>query len=103
MVSISSSLSSIALSGMQAAQLNLDTSANNIANANTPDYQHEIVAQQANAEGGVNAQVQTTGVQGDTLAADLVNQMQAKETYLASLAIIKAADQIAGKLLDTRA
>ena len=52
------SLSSIGSSGLQAAQLRLDASANNVANANTPGYRRLSVAQQAVADSaGVRATV----------------------------------------------
>ena len=98
-----SSIASIALSGMQAAQLTLDTSANNVANSSTPGYQHEQVAQTSQPGGGVAATVLSTGVQGDTMAADLVTQLQAKTDFLANLSVFKASDKMAGKLIDTLA
>ncbi len=48
---------STALSGMNAAALQLGTSANNIANSLTPEYRRQTVAQQAVASGGVSAEV----------------------------------------------
>ena len=44
------SISSIGSSGLQAAQLRLDASANNVANMNTPGYRREVVAQEEAAE-----------------------------------------------------
>ena len=53
------SISSIGSSGLQAAQLRLDASANNVANMNTPGYRREVVAQEEVAESaGVRATVQ---------------------------------------------
>ena len=53
------SLSSIGNSGLQAAQLRLDASANTGANANTPGYRRVTVAQAAVAENaGVRATAQ---------------------------------------------
>ena len=53
------SISSIGSSGLQAAQLRLDASANNVANMNTPGYRREVVAQEEAAESaGVRATVQ---------------------------------------------
>src|SRR5205085_1881745 len=47
------SLSSIAMSGLGAAQLRLDASANNGANAATPGYRRQLVLQESEAGGGV--------------------------------------------------
>ena len=53
-----SSLSSIASSGLQAAQLRLDASANNVANMNTAHYRRQMVRQEAAADSaGVRATV----------------------------------------------
>ena len=54
-----SSLSSIASSGLQAAQLRLDASANNVANMNTANYRRQMVRLEAAADSaGVRATVQ---------------------------------------------
>ena len=39
-------ISSIGSSGLQAAQLRLDASANTVANMNTPNYRRQVVAQE---------------------------------------------------------
>ncbi|MFN7855328.1 MAG: flagellar basal body protein, partial [Acidovorax sp.] len=56
---MATSISSIGASGMQAAQMRLDASANNVANANTPGYRRQVVSQEAAADAaGVRATVQ---------------------------------------------
>ena len=40
---------------------------------------------------------------GEALEADVVAQLQAKNAYLANLAVFKAADKMAGVLLDKTA
>ena len=68
------SLSSIGSSGLQAAQLRLDASANNVANADTPALEQEAV-----------------------------EQMSAAYDFKASLQTIKTQDQMLGSLLDVKA
>ncbi len=97
------SSSSIALSGMNAAQQQLNASAGNIANLGTPGYRRQQVTQTADAQGGVTAVTGRAGLEGEALVKDLVAQLQAKNSYLANLAVFKAADKMAGVLLDRTA
>ena len=97
------SLSSIALSGIGAAQMLLDASANNIANANTPGYQRREVVQSAQAGGGVSTALAMSSAPGAALETDLVSQLQAKNAFLANLAVFKTSDKLAGALLDRKA
>ena len=98
-----SSISSIALSGMNAAQAQLDTSAGNVANAQTEGYRRRAVQQSPQADGGVATQVVTTAKPGPALETDLVNQLQAKNAFLANLAVFKTSNAMAGALLDKKA
>lgn len=98
-----SSISSIALSGMNAAQQQLNAAANNVANAGTPGYRRQEVNQRAQAEGGVTAEIQRANAEGAALEADMVAQLQAKNAYLANLSVFKTADRMAGALLDKTA
>jgi len=98
-----SSISSIALSGMNAAQTTLNSTAHNIANLNTPGFQRQEVVQSARAEGGVSASVVQSAVAVASLEADVVAQLQAKNSFLANLAVFKTGNQLAGALLDTSA
>lgn len=97
------STSSIALSGMNVAQTALDASANNVANSATPGYRRLQVSQTAGEQGGVTAQVQRARAEGAALETDRVAQLQARNAFLANLQVFKAADRMAGSLLDTRA
>jgi flagellar basal body rod protein FlgG len=94
------SISSIALSGMQAAQASLNSSAHNVANLTTPNFRREEVALSAQVGGGVNVSHQQSRVQGASLEADVVAQLQAKNAFLANLAVFKTSNQMAGALLD---
>lgn len=96
-------ISSIALSGMNAAQVTLNASAHNIANLNTPGFRRQEVVQSAQAGGGVATTLTTTDVEGASLEADVVAQLQAKNAFLASLAVFKAGNKLAGALLDQTA
>jgi flagellar hook protein FlgE len=97
------SITSIALSGMSAAQTQLNVSAHNIANMNTDGFKRQQVTQTAQAQGGVSAAVGTTEVAGSALLTDVVTQLQAKHAFIANLAVFKTHDKIAGALLDKSA
>ncbi len=96
-------LSTIALSGMNAAQMQLNTSAHNIANINTTGFKRQEVTQTAQAQGGVSTSVNTASVEGDALVTDVVTQLQAKHAFIANLAVFKTHDKLAGVLLDKSA
>lgn len=97
-------LAAIAQSGLQAAQLRLDTSAHNVANLNTPGFTRQVVDQQAApAQGGVQARTGRSGQPGVALEAEAVEQMAATYAFKASLLVLRTADEMAGALLDVRA
>lgn len=100
-----SSISSIASSGMQAAQLRLDASANNVANANTRNFRADRVAQEAVAErAGVQATArQEQEAKGVALEKEMVDQMAATYSFKANLQSLKTQDEMMGTLLDVRA
>ena len=97
------SISSIALSGMNAAQTQLQASATNVANLATPGYRRQTVDQTSSAGGGVQAQTLQSETEGSSLEADVVAQLQAKNSFLANLAVFKTSDKLAGVLLDEKA
>ncbi|ART53339.1 flagellar basal body rod protein [Acidovorax carolinensis] len=99
------SLSSIGSSGLQAAQLRLDASANNVANMNTPGYRRQAVAQQAVADSaGVRATVQRQQeADGVALEKEAVEQMSATYAFKANLQTIQTQDEMMGALLDVKA
>lgn len=99
------SISSIGSSGLQAAQLRLDASANNVANMNTPGYRREVVAQEeASESAGVRATVQREqDAKGVALEQEAVEQIAATYAFKASLLVLRTADEMAGALLDVRA
>ncbi|RLJ37796.1 flagellar basal body protein [Acidovorax sp. 106] len=98
------SLSSIGNSGLQAAQLRLDTSAHNVANLNTPGFRRQVVEQtEAPGSNGVQASVQRDGQVGSALEKDVVEQMSATYAFKANVQVIKTNDQMMGALLNTKA
>ena len=97
------SLSAISLSGMQAAQTAVSASAHNIANLSTAGFHREHVAQSTAAAGGVTTSLQQASQAGHALEADVVDQLMAKNQFLANLAVFKAGDQMMGSLLDATA
>lgn len=111
-ITIPSGASAIAagLSGMRAAQLDLDTRAHNIANVQTPGFQRQTVTQTAQAGlGGVNADVRqkTAAIEAGegmgSLIDDVVGERMSLYTFEANLQTVKTQDRILGTLLDTTA
>ena len=94
------SISSIALSGMNAARSSLNASAHNIANLNTSGYRRQEMVQSPQDGGGVSTALTTASVEGSSLETDMVSQLQAKNSFLANLAVFKTSDKVAGALLD---
>ncbi len=97
------STASIALSGMNAAQTRLRASAHNVANLATEGFQRQQVQQTPQPGGGVTAQIGRADVPGADLAQDVVDQLAAKNAFLANLAVFKTSNKMAGVLLDERA
>ena len=94
---------STALSGMNAASLELATSAHNIANGQTPGFRRQSVARQATEGGGVSAEVIQADAAGESLAEDIVTQMSASYAFKANLKVLKTQDEVLGSLLDLKA
>jgi flagellar hook protein FlgE len=97
------SVSSIAQSGMQAAQTALNVSAHNVANVSTAKFRRQEAVPTEQPSGGVSTSARQASVQGADLASDMVNQLQAKNAFLANLAVFKTHDKMAGALLNAKA
>jgi flagellar hook-associated protein FlgK len=97
------STSSIARSGMAAAQTRLHTSAHNIANLQTEGFQRQQVTQTADTGGGVSTTLRRAEQTGPALEADVVAQLQAKNEFLANLSVFKTTQKMQGALLDEKA
>ena len=91
-------ITSISLSGMDAALVRMGASAHNIANLNTDGFTRQEVSQSTTNGGGTLATVSTSGP-GNNLATDMVQQLQAKNAFLANLSVFKANDEMIGNLL----
>lgn len=98
-----SPISSTALSGLNAASLQLQSSAHNIANAQTPGFRRQLVQQSAEPSGGVRATVSQAAVPGESLAEDIVGQMAASVVYRANLQTLRTERDLTGTLLDVLA
>jgi flagellar hook protein FlgE len=96
-------ISSIAVSGVNAASTRLDVAAHNVANAHTPGFQRQVVHQQSQEKAGVMTTVGKADEIGADLAADMVAQMQASYSYKANLKTIQVQEQMLGSLLDVKA
>jgi len=98
------SIAAIAQSGLQAAQLRLDSSAHNVANMNTEGFRRQTVEQQAAPSlGGTRARPGQPGEPGVALEQEAVEQIAATYAFKASLLVLRTADEMAGALLDVRA
>jgi flagellar hook protein FlgE len=91
------------VSGMQAAQTRISVSANNIANTQTNEFYRQEVIQQTNPNGGVTAQVIKTPQPGNALEKDMVEQLAAKNEFLANLQVFKSQNKMLGSLVDLKA
>jgi flagellar hook protein FlgE len=103
-----SSATAIGLSGLRAAQTRLDTTAHNVASAQTPGFRRHAVQQTAVHErAGVQTQVvrEDPAQAGDLdhLAEDLVEQRMALYSFAANLKTIETEDRMLGRLLDRKA
>ena len=94
------SLPSIALSGMNTALLDASVAAHNIANAQTPNFHRQQLVRQTQNGGGVTASVTQAPDPGNSLADDMVQQMQAVYSFKANLKTVQVADKMLGSLLD---
>jgi len=89
----------IALSGMNAAQTALDAAAHNFANLGTTGFRREQVVQTPALAGGTTANLRRAPAAGNAPETDLVGLLQAKNSFLANLAVFKTSDRMTGSLL----
>ncbi len=95
-----SPVSAISFSGMTAAQSTLSASAFNIANFGGDGFRRQQVEQTSVAPVGVSTTLHTTTASGEDLATDVISQLQAKNSFLANLAVFKTNSQMDGALLN---
>jgi flagellar hook-associated protein FlgK len=103
MIRTMNSITSIALSGLQGAQLRVASAGHNIANALTPGFRRQLVAQQAAEGGGVATTVERSPQVGDALAEDLVTLKLGEHLFKANLQVLRTQDRMVGTLLDETA
>lgn len=96
-------LSSIALSGMNAAQTRLAVAGHNIANVQTPGFRAQQVAQRTQAAGGVATAVTQAPQPGVSLANEIVGQISAGYAFKANLRSLEVERAMLGTLLDIEA
>lgn len=95
-------LSTTALGGMQAAQAAIDVAGHNIANLATPGFRRQLASTDSTATGGVTTRLDQATRAGTAIETDLVDQLVAKNHFLANLAVFRTSDQLMGTLLDAK-
>ena len=98
-----SNVTAIATSGLRAADAALRASAHNLANLQTEGFRRERVVQTAQVDGGVVASTVRSPFEGPSIHEDLVAQLQARNAFLANLAVFRAGAGATGALLDVYA
>ena len=96
-------ITSIAMSGMNAATTRLGVSAHNVANAETPAFRRQQVVQETQAGCGVATRITRADTIGSDLAADTVQQMTALYSFKANLRTVQVELDMLGSLLDLKA
>lgn len=91
----------ISLSGMNAAQTHLQASAHNIANLATDGFRRQQATPASMPSGGVSVSLAPAAEPGSSLETDMVGLLEAKNAFLANLAVFKTSDRMVGSLLDT--
>ncbi|HQC95812.1 MAG TPA: flagellar basal body protein [Aquabacterium sp.] len=95
-------LSTTALGGMQAALAAIDVAGHNIANLATPGFRRQFASTESAGAGGVTTRLDQAARAGNAIEADMVDQLVAKNHFLANLAVFKTSDQLMGTLLDAK-
>jgi flagellar basal body rod protein FlgF len=96
---MSSATSAIAFSGLAAASAAAGAHAHNLANLGTGGFRRSGTVQTAMQDGGVQVQAARAELPGPAMAADLVGQLQARNHFLANLAVFRSHDAMTGALL----
>lgn len=92
----------IASSALQAQQLNVQTIADNIANATTPGYTPQQAVMTATGQGGVSVAGIVAASQGsDNFSTQMVNLVVAQRAYEAALRVVGASNAMMHSLLAT--
>ncbi len=91
---------SIASTGLQAAGAQLSVTANNIANADTPNYKPRRADLVELSGGGVGVGSISEKSGEVDLPTEMVNLIKEKSLYNANAAVVKTADRMLGSVLD---
>jgi flagellar hook-associated protein FlgK len=91
-------ISKIAASGMQAAAVQMQSAAQNIANAQSQNHQPTAVAQTTRSDGAVTAKIVPAAP--TDLSTQLVSQQEASVAERANMAVFAAAGRAYQSLLD---
>ena len=92
---------SIAISGIQSAQLRLNASAHNVANLTTPSFRPLRVEQSAVAGGGSTARVTRSPDPSEVdLVREIIDQIRAKTQFMSSVRFAAVAVETRGTLVD---
>jgi hypothetical protein len=97
------STSSISLGGMNAAMNALDSSAWRIARQATTGMASQGSATYAAAPSPSTSSNLATAVDGPSLVAEVISQLQAKNAFLLNLRTFQTGDEMLGSLLDAKA
>lgn len=95
-----SPISAISRSGLNAAQTMPSASAFNSADLGADGFRRQQVERTSAAPVGVNTRLRPAAAPGEEPANDMVSRLQAKNSFLANLAVFKTRSQMAGALLD---
>ena len=94
----------VPISGAIAQQRNVEQIANNVANANTPNYRRVAVEQEAAPDNaGTRARMERQSNEQVRLEKEAVEQISATYSFAANLLSVKTESQMMGTLLDERA
>jgi flagellar basal-body rod protein FlgC len=97
---------STAVSGLNASARRAQVAADNIVNANTPDFiaasVHATSVTVGDAGGGVLAQT-VPGTKGVDMASEFVSLTQAQVSYNANAQVIRVGDSLSRTLIDVTA
>lgn len=98
-----SDVTTIALSGMQAAGLRLAVDANNIANVNSEGFTPSRVRQSSLPDGGTSARLEPAPALRGDLVTPLIDQLGARYAFEANAVVLRTQLDAVGHLLDVRA
>ncbi|HEV8692131.1 MAG TPA: flagellar basal body protein [Ideonella sp.] len=96
-------LFSTPLSGARAQLQRLDAAANNIANAQTLGYRRQLAQAESTSPAGVQVHISQAASQGPALAQDMVDTLDAGNSFMLDIGVLKRQDQALGSLLDVMA